>query len=228
MIQKILAYLPRYWTEFGTLIIRPKRFIAERNADTEESSQQALIFLGISLVLVCTMTALMNPPGTSLIFHIMRESIATVLFVSLTAVALRAAWHLAGGKSPMRSFIATYGYFAGGLSVIAAVFALIGFGGLTLFAPEFYTKMILSGQGDKMAKAALDPKTQSVVMVVSAIYVVGWGLLIAWFIAAWGAFRVLNDVGKTRSFFAILIGVVITCMLIPVVSFLYAVTSKIF
>ena len=57
LIEKILRYLPQCFTNFGSLFAGPKRFIGQRNTAAEDTFGEALLFLGISLILVVIMTA---------------------------------------------------------------------------------------------------------------------------------------------------------------------------
>jgi len=202
LIEKILAYLPQYLTDFGSLISGPKRFMAEKNTKAEDTFVQSLVFLGVSLVLVVVMTAPLLPPGKDLWTYLVAEAVMFLLGVSLYAVALRVAWRLVGGKATVRSFFVTYAYFFGALVVVITVFMLLSEGVFKVLAPDLYAQVIEA----KLNKQPMpDVSGSSVPLVSFFILVVGFFLGSVWGFVAWGAYRQLNDLSKWRSFVALMI-----------------------
>jgi hypothetical protein len=202
LIEKIVAYLPQYLVDFGSLFSAPKRFIARKNTTAEETFGQSLLFLGVSIVLVVIMTAPLLPPGKDLWTYVGATAVTLLVGVSLSAIALRLAWHLVGGKATIRSFFVTYAYFSGPVIVVFTFFQLLGVGVFKVLAPELYTQVI-EAQTNKQPLP--DLSGSSVPLISFFILVAGLLFLSVWGLVAWGAYRELNGLGKWRSSVALLI-----------------------
>lgn len=202
LIQKILSYLPQYLMDFGALFSGPKRFMAQKNTRAEDTFDQSLLFLGVSLVLVVVMTAPLLPPGGDLWTHVGASAVTYLLTVTLSAIALRLAWRLVGGRATVRSFFVTYAYFFGVMVVVFTFFALLGEGVFKVFAPELYGQVIEA----KLQKQPMpDLSGSSLPLVTFLILVAGYVFISVWGFVAWGAYRELNRVSKGRSFLALMI-----------------------
>ena len=122
LIDAVVIYLPRYLADFGSLFLGPKRFIAQKNTRAKDTFGESLVFLVVSQFLTVVMTAPLARPGISLSVRLMASAVVALLGTALSAIALRFAWRLVGGRATVRSFFVTYAYFA---SVIAVVLTLI-------------------------------------------------------------------------------------------------------
>lgn len=216
LIEKILAYLPQYLKDFGLLVSGPKQFMVQKNTGAEDVFNQALVFLGVSLVLVVVMTVPLLPPGTDLWAYVGAKAIVFVLAVTLYAVALRVAWRLVGGKAPVRSFFVTYAYFFSAIAVVFTVFLLFGRGVFKVLAPDLYGQVIEA----KLNKQPIpDISGSSVPLISFGIHVAGFFLLSLWGLIAWGAYRQLNGLSKWRSFVALNISGILGAPIVAVVFF---------
>jgi hypothetical protein len=216
IIEKILAYLPQYFMDFGSLFSGPRRFLAQKNTDVEDAFAQSLLFLGISVVLVVIMTAPLLPPGKDLCTYLGTKAVAALLVVSLSAVALHVAWRIVGGKATIRSFFVTYAYFIAMLIVVFTLFLLLSEGVFKVLAPDLYTQGIEA----KLKKQPMpDLSGSSIPLVSFYIQVAGVLFLLVWLFIAWGAYRELNGLSEWRSSVAMLIAGLFGCAIAVVVFF---------
>jgi hypothetical protein len=219
LIEKILAYLPQYLTDFGSLFSGPKRFMAQKNTRAEDTFGQSLIFLGVSLVLVVVMTAPLLPAGRDLWTYLGANAVRFLLSVSLAAINLRLAWRIVGGKATVRSFFVTYAYFFSVGVIVFTIFQLLGEGVFKVFEPDLYAQVIEA----KLKKQPMpDLSGSSVPLVTLCVFVAGFVFLSVWSFVAWGAYRELNGLSKGRSFVALLITGVFTWPLAAVVFFVWS------
>ena len=224
MIREALAYLPRYLTDFGSVLIGPKRFIAQRNAKAEETFRESLMFLFYSVVIVFLLTAPLLPPGINIWLHLAGQAPKVLLGVSLFAVALRVAWAVVGGKSTVRSFFVTYSYFTGAISVVLFLFLLVAQGVVRVFEPEMYVavrKMAELGIVEQVWKLnelgyGLRPAaiTASLILLAGLVTTGMWGLI------GWGAYRKLNGLGRWRSFGAFMVFGLLTYVVLAIIYFI--------
>ena len=211
-IRNTLEYLPRYLTDFGSLALRPKRFIANRNPKADDTYHGSLVFLGVSVFLFVVMTVPLRPTEVDFHLYLGGQIATSLLAVSLYAIALRLAWRLVGGKATVRSFFATYAYFFGVISIITTLFLLIGEGILKIFEPEIYAKIRSLQRETEQVLLPLETLRKIPGFIDSSIPAISVGILAAgycvsgvWLLLAWGAFRQLNGSSKLRSFIAMMI-----------------------
>ena len=224
MVRQLLAYLPRYLSELGSVLIGPKRFIAQRNANAEEAFEDSVLFLICSSVVVFLLTARLLPAGTEIVLHLAGHAVTVVLGVSLFAVALRIAWAAVGGKSSVRSFFVTYGYFNGAISVVLFLFLLVANGVVRVFEPELYAaarEMADLGfleQVDELNKLGYGDSPATVAAL--AIQVAGAIVTATWGFACWGAYRQLNGLGRWRSLGAFVLFGLLSWVVLAVLYFI--------
>lgn len=221
LIEKILNYLPKYFTNFGSLFVKPKQFIGLRNTMSDDSFREALLFLGISSVLVVIMTAPLLPPGKDLWTHLGSNAVVYLLAVLLSALSLRLAWRIVGGKATVQSFFVTFAYFFGMVLVILTLFMLISQGVFKVFEPELYKEII---EAKINQQPTPDVSESSIPLVTLGINVVGMIIITVWSIVAWGAYRELNGVSKWRSILALIVTGILSW---PIAAILYFVSSAI-
>ena len=122
----------------------------------------------------------------------------------MTAMALRVAWRLVGGRAPTRSFFVTHAYFISPLLVVLALFSRLGDGVYKVLAPDSYELVVgaLLNRQPIPPEAVADPV---VPVVAGLIIVAGVVLTGVWSLVAWGAYRKLCGLGRIRSFLALMI-----------------------
>lgn len=218
LIEKILAYLPQYLGDFWSLCSGPKRFMAQKNTVAEDSLDESLIFLGVSLVLIVVLTSARRPPNTELWSYVGQTGAVVLASVGLGAIGLRLAWRLVGGKTTVRSFFITYAYFYSVTIVGLTFFQAFAVGVYKAFAGPLYDQVIDAQQHDLPI-----PESDSIVpFVADSLFYAGYIFLSLWGFVAWGAYRELNGLSKSRSFFAFMIMGVLSL----VITFVVAMLSK--
>ena len=99
-IRAIVAYVPSYLADFSSVLIRPKRFIARRNVQGEETWKESLLFLACSVILTLLATIPGRPLDTAMVLHLAEEALLAAVELSLFAVILWAAWAVVGAGRP--------------------------------------------------------------------------------------------------------------------------------
>lgn len=213
LIEKILNYMPGYMLIFGSVFSGPKTFIATRQLNTENEWADALIFLAISSALVAVMQFLVQP-GKDLWAEVGGEAILVVIAVTLGATVLRISWWLVGGRASAQSFFITYAYSFGVIILILSAVQVLGIGVFKALAPDLYAKFLVK-------QATSSELTDSTVFrVVLAINVIGFLFASFWGFIAWGAYRQLNELTQTRSFYAAMIAGILSLPISVAVGFL--------
>ena len=199
---KLLHYLPRYFVEFGSVFIGPKRYIGQKNLQTDKSFNDALLFLAVSLALSIVMIAPLLPLEQNLWMYIGNRAVLTLLLVSLSSIALRFAWRIVGGRATIKNFFITYSYYCGVMIVIITLFLLLSQGILKVFDPELYNKIIEAQLKDNQMPEVFD---SNIYVISFAVMIVGFVFISVWGFIGWGAYRQINYLSKKHSFGAFLI-----------------------
>ena len=207
LIDQILKYLPLYLTNFGSIFVGPKSFIASRNVSSDDAFGDALLFLGVSIALIIVMGAPLFPPGKDLWTHVGSVAIQALVTVSLSAMVVRTAWWIVGGRASARSFFVTYAFFFGVALVIISVVQLLSFGFFKVFEPELFGQFIAATQRRGVMP---DMSGDWVPLTALSIYIVGYLIICLWLFIAWGAYRNINGLSKLRSFLALMIAGILT------------------
>ena len=225
----MVAFVPRYVADFGSVLIRPKRFIARRNVQGEETRKESLLFLAYSVILTLLATIPGRPLDTAMVLHLAEEVLLAAVELSLFAVILWAAWAVVGGRSTVRGFAVTYAYFAGVIFVLFAVVLLVADVIVMVLEPEMYEAAREAADlGAKESERRLDEMgylDRPAVMTGLALTAVGPWVALAWALLAWGAFRQLNGVGEWRSCGALLIACFLVYVAIAATLFPYGQTN---
>jgi len=230
IIEKILAYLPQYFAELGEVCTTPKRFIAERDVNSDETFAASLLFLAISLVHQTLIWAPLNSSGKDLWTELSSVAIFTMMDVTLGALAIYVAWWIVGGRARAKGFFTTFFYFSGAPMVVGAAFGLFEFSILKVFDPERFEKAVVRRPGSEQIKMIFDSEYAARIWgepnatwwVLGGLQGAFFLLFLGWIILAWGAFRKLSGLGKIRSFFAFLFAVIFSVVGIYAVLFVQA------
>jgi hypothetical protein len=203
LFEKILQYLPRYFLDFGEVFSGPKSFIGQRNLASAEAFPDALLFFGISIVLLIALQLPVQPADQEFWKFAGSVGVLQLIAVTLSAMFTRIAWWLVGGRASGQSFFITYSYFGGVVIVLIGAIQLLAFGVVKIFDRKFFQQLV---DAPKMDAVVPQTDEQAVLyLVFGGIVVVGFVLVSAWFFIGWGAFRQLNALSKWRSFAAAVI-----------------------
>jgi len=202
IIEKILAYLPNFLTDFIGVFSRPKSAISKKNIDPEQNFTPSLIFLTISVCISVVMTSTFRPPGADIWSALAMQTIIVVLQVVLFAASLRLSWFIVGGKARFISFFVTYAYFAGIGAVVFTVFTVFSQAVFKVFDADLY-KLVREAQLNNHPTP--DVSESIVAMISGGIFIFGILFCTMWGILCWGAYRELNSLSRKRSFLAFFI-----------------------
>jgi uncharacterized membrane-anchored protein YitT (DUF2179 family) len=200
LFQLVLQFLPQYLSDLGAILARPKRFISERNPETNEAFLASLLFLGISLVIYTIMMTPLRSTGKDVWTALGSIATVAILAVFLNAILLRFVWLMVGGKASTRTFFTISGYYNGFALISLAVVQIIGVGVYKTVDAKLYESIReAASKGEPLPKVPLDD------WVVGLPYLGGLLVLLVWIVIAWGAFREINRLGRFRSFIAFII-----------------------
>jgi hypothetical protein len=221
LIQLILQYVPQYLNDLGSLVYRPKRFIAAKNPQTDETFVAALVFLVISLIISQIMMApLLKAPQKDVWSAVARSAVTSVVVIFISSVSLRVAWGLVGGKASTKSLFVVSAYYNAAWLLIFDVIGLIGIGAFKVLNPELYEKGVKGMSLEEQWKIGTNNQMTGSDWVIFIIYWVGFIYMVWWIFIGWGAFVKINMVGRVRSFFAAMLSLMFDIPLLALAYFI--------
>lgn len=222
LINNIILYLPSYILTFLRIVVAPKRTIAELNKGYKNDLQNALIFLGATIVLASIL---------GLSFFPTRRGILEFLGIELTLVIFEGiiysavvwfSWRIIGGRAPIERFATIYCYVGSIIIVVSGLGTLTSFSALKLFYPGSYKALLDLTFSSKHSFSEIARQLNCLpgYSVYMGILLITLGVLMIWYIVSWGAYRELTDQTKIRSFFSFTISTLILIPLIAAGSFI--------
>ncbi len=218
LIEKVLSYVPTYLQTFASVLVRPKAFAATLRGDEANRFRDALIFLGISIV-VQIMLAWNRLPAERQAYEAAgTQALLVAVSMALGMAQLLIAWRLVGGKAPAINFAIIYCYFVGVWMVTLSVFLVLGLGVFRFVDPPLYDAYIASF--GTHAPAPPDIESSGGFRALAAVFVLGMLFVSVWMFLAWGAWRELNGLNRRRSFVAAIIVAVTAIPAVAITLFL--------
>ena len=220
-IEQAVGFIPAYVSDLLHLLSGPKQFIGERLVADERPLERAFVFAFVSWLLanISTMPIQSSVPWvTDLAF-----AFGTILALG---GAVLVAWRLVGARAPIQSFFIVHLYVASIFRFGLALFFLSFVGTLSVWdraAFEDVTALAKGGDilGELLRRTTHVTENRGWLAALGVAYVVLAGMLI-WGVFAWGAYRRLNALSKTRSALAFLL----FCILSLPVFFLTAIVAN--
>ena len=201
LISLVVEYLPRYFIELGSIFSGPKRFLRGKDLLTEQTFSQALLFLGVGIILYLLLTTPLRHPQSNVWAWVTAEGLYSFIVLVLSTGWLWIAWRATGVQPQFRSMFVIYTYLYGVMVLLAGIAQLLPLGFLRVFDPELYRK----GQAMIAGQQLSGLRESWTLYTAFAIQACGWLFVFAWGFIAWGAFRALYQSSKQRSAIALVI-----------------------
>jgi hypothetical protein len=194
--EKVVGYLPQYLTELGLLLIGPKRFISDRNANTDENFRNSLLFLALSLSAAVLMQWISVPSSEDNWKSLTSVAVSGMLFVILCVTVIWCAFFIVGGRAPFRPFLISYCYPAGFGVVFFAVSQLFSLGIFKQFDPANYQIML---DAVRQRSKPPDLSDNNVYLVAQVVRYAGAIFVMVWSLWVWDVYREISGVSARRS-----------------------------
>lgn len=196
----VLSQIPKYISNFASLVSSPIRFIRNYNPYKESALSEAFVFLGISLVITFILKAplLPAPDKVNTFAYIAADGLWKVTMVMIVAASMRLAWRIVGGAATFDRYLIINCLYFGVFSVLSHMLLLCG----------HYLNTI-----DRNHYLALSNKTLAVGLALKAIlYVLGFGALFVWCLICWKTYVEINgpSISKSQSVVAFILVLLIS------------------
>lgn len=209
IIRELRTRSVQYLSDYSLVLSHPKTFNDHRAADIGSSIARANFFLAISLALAIALSALLSPPE---LFHwklLAGQVILDLIAIVLGTLAMRACWFVVGGRAPLKSLFLVYAYHVGVVLVWSIILVWVSDIIIRVFDPALYAEI----HDFDAVEITLDETESPAYLGSMSILAAGHIGIFAWWIVAWGAYRKLNRLSRTRSVIAFLLAAVLSVVI---------------
>ncbi len=208
-----------YPIDLVKVFIRPGKFFAARDMNSDRAAKDALQFLLVSTAISAILFATLPVAGpmgvgsrlaSSGIGDRLASFVVISIYCAIFGAFARFGWFLVGGKAGRRAFYATYAYLGSILMILAPVV-------LAIISTAMLSEMksaIEFGRSDFAEKAAM---IAGFTAFLACLVVVG-----TWVIIFWNSFRKLNNLSVLRSFCTMVVAGALQVAAIKAISFILA------
>lgn len=201
IIKQTLTAIPQYLINFFKLLSSPRQFPLDRlpsdSTKIKESLTEALKFILISYALIVILGSLKNDSANA-IKMLGVVAVSTLIKMSLFVFAIFLAWKLFGSKRQFLDYFIIYSYHFGVVFIIVGIFGLISDGYLKAADKELFDNLMKVKAGTM--KFNMDWWSNLNYQITLGIMVLGFFLVLIWGWTGWGAYRLINDAKRWKSF----------------------------
>lgn len=207
LLPYLRSFVEDFFKDFFALVSGPRRFVAERSAAATLTIGRALGFLAATTLIKWAIpdpfhfqTSVINDIATDITF------VFAVLIVYWLVLFL--AWRSVGGTATLPYYLPIHLYFSAISLLLFHAVLSTWLGVLHTSDQKLYGDIMhLFREGSALpfvlsAEFRQDAYKSPGIRFVAVAGIFGGSLIITWFIASWGAYRVLNGVSRLRSVIA--------------------------
>jgi len=202
LLEKLVTLVPKYVEDIISLTSGPKQFLTARVSTGEARWVDGLIFLAISFVLTFLVGLPLARADADPMLDFATEGVFVLLYVVLYGYAVYLSWRVLGKVAPIQQFFVIHFYVAGILKLLETAAFITAVGVLRVGDPALNAEMFREvAAGNMLWWTTNAPRllASPAMQVVMCVLLVGFAGMLAWTIAAWGAYRQLNGFSKLRS-----------------------------
>jgi hypothetical protein len=215
LLGPVLKLLPAYTSQLLALLSGPKRFLAERDLATDGAMADALVFLGISLLVAFVAQLPLLTDQKDFLTAFAPQAVITFLSFVLSVAVVQLCWRLVGGGASFKSTFILSCYVSGVALLLLLVFNLAAQGSFRLLDPTVYRQL--------QRQELMDSFTGAGFLTFASLMGLGVIASNVWVFVAWGAYRRINAVSRAKSGLAFalanilgLVGLAITVSMVGV------------
>jgi len=218
-VQWLLKAIPTYVLTFGRVFVAPKTEILEKCRGEDSAVPGALVFLGVSQLLLYPLARGSTEPHSEFWDTALR-SVSLIIVGGLATLGMLAlAWRIMGVRIEFSKLLVAYCYISGVSWVVWSVLSLALTGMFAAWYPETYRAAMRSAEttpalGPEMFSAKRAESMRALQAMpgyqqIGLLSTIAFSLPLLWSFCAWGTYRHLASVGRLRSAVALVIFVLL-------------------
>lgn len=204
IIKQVFTAIPQYLLNFFKLLSSPRQYpldkLPKNEGEIKASVTEALKFILISYSLLVILNG-WKDKSANVLKDLGVVGVSTLIQMSLFVSAIYLAWKIAGSTKQFFDYFVIYSYLYGMVFVIIALFGVISNGYLKIFDKELYDNLLKV----KSNSANFNTKWwyNSNYQIAWGIIIIGYFIGILWGWIGWGAYRIINNCKKWKSFWVL-------------------------
>jgi hypothetical protein len=202
LLERLLKQLPGYLPEMAQLLAGPKtamlRWIDEARGDLT----RPLVFVGLAIAIGFLLQVPQLAKEQDFTVHASSMGLFKLLALVSLAAIIHLLFRMLGGHAPFSATFSAYLYLVSPLYVVLVVVELASQGVLRAYDPTLAAAVHVDPSllFDQAGTARRFAETRpDLALAYSLLNYVRLALWIGWFVACWGAFRILHGVSRWRS-----------------------------
>lgn len=206
IMQRLGAFIPNFLNDLVEIICGPKTFLESIDLRTKKSIPRAAAFFCICMLayFIVELTFVTRWKQDASLKLISLMAIYSSVFV-VEALALKMSWNMVSGQAPIRTLTVFYAYVYGMLKLIDFFQSFIFLSLAKLIDPGAFAFFVGVQDYNALFEFAKRGELPATAVIVTIGYFVGAIASLIWMLVIWGAFRKINEVGKTRSVIAFIL-----------------------
>jgi hypothetical protein len=208
LFEQIKTELPKFLVTFISILTTPRDGLLKTISLYQDNKKEEFITKSIIYYLICNLIAgfiFLSPIyGSGDFESVLKFSYSlfiTLMFVILSALAMKLSWNLVGEKRPYFKYFIASSYHVGTFLIVYSLLIVINLSILRFSSVEKYQMMIkctfLGGKDYPLEDRAVI--IYEIINVAIAVF------MFVWFYKGWTCYRIMNKSTKWKSFFAAII-----------------------
>jgi hypothetical protein len=183
-IKEALKGVPQFVQEFVNLMASPRAYAAAGKVFAPSRFNQALGFLGVSLVVTLVLKAPMFPAQPSALPYLAADAVWKFAMVLIETAVITFVWRLLKGRGTAGQYLVANCFYFGVLTVLGHTIKLLGYA---------------------IEKRIEPPSSSDTLLLI--FYAVTGGCLVLWMLACWCAYGDFNHakIGRTLCALALVV-----------------------
>ena len=206
---------PRFVERLLGLLGGPRRYLGSLDLAAPAVLTEAMVFYTLALIVDAILALPFGGDATSFWTGAAIGVVVQVLSLFVMVMILTLIWRLLGGRAALRSHL-IYSLYLWGVGVLILGLSGLAAKGLVMVRrPDWfetyrdYMTMLMIQSPEIEAERFVELDASDLLFMAMLVLLVGHLLLIAWFLAGWGAFRDLNESTRGRAILALILFLVV-------------------
>ena len=202
LLEPVLKQLPSYVPDLARLVTRPKTSIARWIAEEQAALARPVIFVALSVAIGFLLQLPRVDKDQSLTTMVAAMAGFKIVALIVFAAVVHGLFRLSGGQAKFVATLSAYLYSVSPLYIVLVLFDLASLGTLRGHADPAFAAALRTDPFMNEHPAlwkAFEAARPDLARTYVAIGVARLGVILAWFVACWGAFRALHGVSRWRS-----------------------------
>jgi hypothetical protein len=205
IVKQLITAIPQYLISFFKLLGSPRELpisqLPKDGNDLKNTIAEALKFSLISYVLIVVLVSLKKDVNLD-IKRLSVDALETLVNVSLLVCAIYIAWKIFGSSRRFLDYFIIYSYQFGVILIIITLTEIISDGYVRTFDKALYDSLVKYKNPSDFNPQWLHKSSYQVSLGIIGL---GYAIAAIWAWIGWGAYRIINNFKRGKSFLVLMV-----------------------